>query len=176
MDSYYNNFDSDDLWVRINDKSTYLFIRTPMMFELARRNDIRIMDFCEELLKSGDVEEWFVALRVFSSMGNDSACQRLIDLYIASPPHRRGYIAIHTAMTTGPCFEKDFNRIAVSMAAAGTLDVSGWTDTALSCLKSSCKRIGIEMIELKGDESMSTFSNEIYDESPVLFASQKQTT
>ncbi len=173
MDSYYNSFDADDLWEKANDSSTYLFVRTPMMIELARREDSRILDLCESLLKSGEIEEWFVALRVLASMKNDVSCSWLIDLYKESEPHRRSYIAKYTAMVVGPKNVSEFKKIALSISAAGTINVSGWTKTALKCLKSSCKRLGIVIVKSEKLQKQIETSEVVVEDGPALFTSHR---
>jgi hypothetical protein len=149
IDSYYTAFNSDDLWNRVSDKSTYLFIRAPMMFELARRSDRRILDLCEKLLASRDIEEWFVGLRTMTYVRSNIACERLMELYKGSPPHRRRYIAKYVGMVVEEKYRTEFRKIALSLSACGSFDVTGWTNVAMSCLKSSCKRLGIDIVNAK---------------------------
>jgi hypothetical protein len=147
MDSYYAKFESNDLWERVNDESAYLFVRTPMIFELARRGDNRILDFCEDLISSGDIEEWFVGLRILAHFKNDAACERFIELFQEAPLPRRIYIAKYMGMVVNRKFKTEFKKIAMTMVGCGTLEVTGWTESAIACLKSTCKRLGIHVID-----------------------------
>ena len=172
MDSYYRSFDSDDLWERVSDDSTFLFIRTPMMFELARRNDKRLLNLCEKLFASGDIEEWFVALRTITYVRGDVACGRLIDLFKDSPPHRRSYIAKYVGMVVEEKYRNEFKKIVLVLSACGSLDVTSWTDVAVSCLHSCCKRLGIDIIEAKQKLECEN-QREINDEPVSLIKSEK---
>lgn len=147
MESYYSSFDTNDLWKRVNDSTVYLFVRAPMIFELAKRGDERILKLSEELIKSGNIEEWFVGLRILAHFKNDPACERFIELYQESPPHRRIYIAKYMGMVVNKKFITEFKKIALAMAGCGILEVTGWTDSAINCLKSTCKRLGIHVID-----------------------------
>ncbi len=171
MHSYYAEFDSESLWERVNDDSTYLFVRTPMMLELARRGDPKIMDLCESLLKSGEIEQWFVALKTLACLANEQACQRLIDLYQESKPHKRSYIVSYAAQTVGNQHQSEFKKMVLAFAATGTVDITGWTETSIKALRSVCKRLGIKVKSVKKPRQKSPKAPATLDEaSSELFA------
>ena len=146
MDSYYATFQSDTLWNTINNDSLYLFIRIPILHELARREDPGIMDYCDRMLK-GDIEEWFVGLKVLGSLGTPEAFARLVSLYQEEHPHKRTYIIHQVARTVKKKSQVTaFKKMILSIAACGQLDVTGWTDLAIETLQSVCKRLDIVVI------------------------------
>ncbi len=145
MDSYYATFERNTLWDSVHNNSLYMFIRTPILHELARREDPEIMDYCEKMLK-GDIEEWFVGLKVLGTLGTKEAFNRLVDLYQETHPHKRSYIICHAARAVKTKSQATkFKKMVMSVAACGQLDITGWTDLAVATLHAVCKRVGIKV-------------------------------
>jgi hypothetical protein len=153
----YSDHDSDDLWRYVNDDTIHLFLREPMLLELARRNDSRVLDFCESLLQGPDIEYWFSSLKALALLGSNQAADRLMDLYMESSPEHQRYVALYLAQTIGPKQRDSFKKIARDFAAVGILNVSSWTTDAVMALRDVCKRFGISVL--------SAFQNEKRTES-----------
>lgn len=163
LKSYYSVVDSDELWSRVQDETLLLFVKAPLLFELARRNDSNLLDYCEKLL-NGTVEEWFLALRVMGRLGTKHVFTRLEDLYLETPPHKRSHIVGYAAQAMvlkkhRPVFKK----MLLSIVCKGHLDVTGWTDLALETLDSVCKRMDIEIVDERSDSVTATVEEEIDD-------------
>jgi bifunctional pyridoxal-dependent enzyme with beta-cystathionase and maltose regulon repressor activities len=80
----YVDVDSARLWDLIFDEKVYLVLRRPALVELARRKDPKLMDYCENLLKSDDYEDWLTGLATLSAVGTNEAVDSLILAYAHS--------------------------------------------------------------------------------------------
>jgi hypothetical protein len=140
------DIDSARLWDLIYDETVHLILRRPALAELARRKDPKLMDFCENLLKSNDYEEWLTGLSTLSAIGTNEAVDRLILVYAHSLNDDRKIVLSYVAKILTAEHIKPFSIMVREVAAPGELDVSDWTKVAISTLQTVCKRFGIETI------------------------------
>lgn len=142
----YVDIDSSRLWDLVLDERVHLVLRRPVLLELARRKDPVLMDYCENLLKSDDYEEWFTGLNTISTIGTSEAVDRLILVYARSLSPDRRIVLNSVARILTAEHIKAFSIMVRDVAVPGDLDVTGWTRVAISTLEDTCKRFGIEII------------------------------
>ena len=138
--------DSARLWDLIFDEKVHLVLRRPALAELARRQDPKLMDYCESLLKSDDSEEWLTALATLSAIGTNAAVDRLILVYAHSLNEDRRMVLSHVARILTAEHIKPFSIMVREVACPGEIDVTGWTRVAISTLQDACKRFGVTTI------------------------------
>jgi hypothetical protein len=138
--------DSARLWDLIFDESVHLVLRRPALAELARRQDPKLMDYCEELLKSDDYELWLTALGALSAIGTNEAVDRLIMVYAHSLNEDRRVVLSYVAKILTAEHIKPFSIMVRDVAFPGEIDITGWTKVAISTLQDTCKRFGIETV------------------------------
>ena len=141
--SDYEAFATEDLLNLVHNKSVHLFFRESMLLELAKRNELGVLDICESLLKESDVEYWFIALQALVVLSSDQAVDILYDLYLDSPPNLKRLVALHIAQTVTEASQHKFKKIVGQFSCVGTLDITLWTPIAIELLTDSCKRQGI---------------------------------
>ena len=140
------DIDSARLWDLIFDEKVHLVLRRPALAELARRQDPKLMDYCEDLLKSDDYELWLTALTILSAIGTNDAVDRLILVYAHSLNEDRRVVLSHVAKILTAEHIKPFSIMVREVACPGEIDITGWTRVAISTLQDTCKRFGIETI------------------------------
>lgn len=140
------DIDSARLWDLIFDDKVHLVLRRPALLELARRQDPKLMDYCENLLKSDDYEEWLTALTTLSVIGTHDAVDRLVLVYAHSLNEDRRVVLSHVARILTAEHIKPFSIMVREVACPGEIDITGWTRVAISTLQDACKRFGIETI------------------------------
>ena len=140
----YVDVDSARLWNLIEDDAIHLILKKPALLELARRQDPLLMDYCEKLLGSEDYESWLMGLDLLVALGTPDAVDRLILVYAQSLKDERRYILSMVAKILTAEHVKPFSIMVREIACPGELDVSGWTQVAISTLKDVCKRFGID--------------------------------
>ena len=149
------------LWELVTDKKIHLILREPAMQELARRKDTGVMNLCEELLNSDNIEEWFVAVRILGHLHTSNSIERLIKLYTRTNLSDRVFITRILAKILYADYAHPFSIMVRNLAVPGELDVTGWTAIALTTLKNACKRFGVEI----EDESLIHDTHQIEVES-----------
>ena len=140
------DIDSSRLWDLILDEKVHLVLRRPALIELARRKDPDLMDYCENLLKSDDYEEWLTGLNTMSAIGTSDAVDRLILVYARSLPEDRRVVLSSVARILTAEHVKAFSIMVREIALPGEIDVTGWTRVAINTLQDACKRFGIETL------------------------------
>ena len=138
--------DSARLWNLIFDEKVHLVLRRPALAELARRQDSKLMDYCEELLNSDDYEEWLTALTTLTAIGTNEVVDRLILVYAHSLNEDRRVVLSFVAKILTAEHIKPFTIMVRDVACPGEIDITGWTRVAISTLQSACKRFGVETI------------------------------
>ncbi len=134
---------SDELWRLVHDHSMHLFLREPMLLELARRADQSVINFCRRLIMDPNVECWFLALKVLVTLGSPLAFEILLDEYVTSSERDRRNVASLLAQLIDEGTASLFKRVVREFVGVGRLDVTGWTSNALDVLHALCKRHGI---------------------------------
>ena len=140
------DIDSARLWDLIFDERVHLVLRRPALNELARRQDPKLMDYCEELLKSDDYELWLTALGTLSAIGTNEAVDRLILVYAHSLNDDRKVVLSYVAKILTAEHIKPFSIMVREVACPGEIDITGWTKVAISTLQDICKRFGIDTV------------------------------
>jgi hypothetical protein len=138
--------DSSRLWDLIQDKTVHLILKRPALLELARRKDPDLMDYCENLLRSDDYEEWLTGLNTITAIGTSEAVDTLILVYARSLSSDRRVVLTSVAKILTAEHVKAFSIMVRDVAAPGEIDVTGWTKVAISTLEDACKRFGIEPV------------------------------
>ena len=155
--------DSARLWDLIFDEKVHLVLRRPALAELARRQDPKLMDYCENLLKSDDYELWLTALATLSAIGTYDAVDRLILVYAHSLNEDRRVVLSYVAKILTAEHIKPFSIMVREVACPGEIDVTDWTRVAISTLQNACKRFGVRTI-LDG-KMPDSFENEVESQS-----------
>ncbi len=143
--------DRTRLWELVQDQSVHLILREPGLMELARRQDSDLLDFCECLLSSEDIDEWIVAVKTLSAMDTDEAVDRLVMVYAQSLSSDRRFVTGEVAKILTADHVHPFSVMVRELAGPGEIDVTGWTSVAISTLKDVCKHLGVEVV---GDRSL----------------------
>lgn len=141
------------LWELVKDKSVHLILREPGLLELARRQDSDLLDFCECMLSSEDIDEWMAAVKILSVMQTDEAVDRLIMVYAQSLSSDRRFVTGEVAKILTADHVHPFTVMVRELASPGEINVTGWTSVAISTLKDVCKRFGVEVV---GDSVMTS--------------------
>ncbi len=136
---------SESLWDTTKDESLHIILREPSLLELARRKEPGVLSYCDKLLLSDDKECWFTALKVLEILNTYDAVQKLLVLCGYSGTEDRRVVMHILARVLTPAHQEGFRRILRSMIAPGILDVTGWSNTALSVLKAVCDEQKIEV-------------------------------
>ena len=140
------DIDSARLWDLIFDEKVHLVLRRPALAELARRQDPKLMDYCENLLQSDDYEEWLTALATLTAMGTNEVVDRLILVYARSLNEDRKVVLSYVAKILTAEHIKPFSIMVREVACPGEIDITGWTKVAIATLQDACKRFGIATI------------------------------
>jgi len=135
------------LWELVRDEDVHLLLREPAMIELARRNELEMLEFCKKLAVSGDFDEWLASIRALAALRSREAVDLLVMLYARCYSEDRTIIIdvvgrILTAEHIHP-----FSIMIRQLAKPGKLDVTGWTSVAIGTLKNVCKRLGVEVVD-----------------------------
>ena len=138
---------SVQLWELVRDEDVHLLLREPAMIELARRNELEMLDYCKKLAVSGDFDKWLASIRALAALRTREAIDLLVMLYARCYSEDRTIIIdvvgrILTAEHIHP-----FSIMIRQLAKPGELDVTGWTSVAISTLKNVCKRLGVEVVD-----------------------------
>ncbi|MFW9961257.1 MAG: hypothetical protein ACFFDV_09575 [Candidatus Thorarchaeota archaeon] len=158
----YVDVDSARLWNLVEDESVHLILKKPALLELARRRDSLLMDYCENLLSSGESEKWFLGVDILVAIGSPEATDRLILVYAQALNDERKHVLCMVAKVLTAEHVKPFSIMVRNVAVPGELDVTGWTKTAISTLKNACKRFGIETFG-EGDKCVSERTGETFE-------------
>ncbi len=142
----YVDVDSARLWDLIFDEKVHLVLKRPALVELARRKDPKLMDYCENLVKSDDYEEWLTGLATLSAVGTNEAVDSLILVYAHSLNEDRRVVLSYVAKILTAEHVKPFSIMVREVAVPGEIDVTGWTRVAISTLLNACKRFGVATI------------------------------
>ncbi len=138
--------DRTKLWELVKDETVHLILREPGLLELARRRDPELLDFCENMLVSGDIDDWFTAIKTIASIGIRKAIDRLVMLYASSQSDGRRFITNLIAKVLTVDHVHPFSIMVRELAVPGELDITGWTSTSIATLQAVCKRQGVEIV------------------------------
>jgi hypothetical protein len=136
---------TESLWDTAKDESLHIILREPALLELARRQEPGVLSYCDKLLLSDDQECWFSALKVLEVLNTYDAAQRLLVVCGYSGTADRKIVMHVLARVLTPSHSEGFRRILRSLISPGTLDVTGWSTTAIRVLKAVCIEQGIEV-------------------------------
>lgn len=142
----YVDVDSARLWDLIFDEKVHLVLKRPALVELARRKDPKLMDYCDNLVKSDDYEEWLTGLATLSAVGTNEAVDSLILAYAHSLNEDRRTVLTYVAKILTAEHIKPFSIMVREVAVPGEIEITGWTRVAISTLQDACKRFGVETI------------------------------
>lgn len=133
------------LWTRAVDRNIHLFLREPAIRELARRRDSRTADFCEALLKSGDPDDFLVAVDTLAQLGGNYAVTRLIGLCLDCLVHDRAIVLSRLAQLVTGNQAKPFTAMIRELIMPGEIKTKGWTPLAKELLVDECRRQGLSV-------------------------------
>ncbi|MBY8997383.1 MAG: hypothetical protein KGD60_06610 [Candidatus Thorarchaeota archaeon] len=136
---------TESLWDTAKDESLHIILREPVLLELARRQEPGVLSYCDKLLISENQECWFSGLKVLEALNTYDAVQRLLVVCGYSGTGDRKVVMHVLARILAESHREGFRRILRSMVTPGTLDVTGWSPTALRVLKAVCIEQGIEV-------------------------------
>ena len=136
---------TESLWDTVMDTSLHILLREPALLELARRKEPGVLSYCDKLLLSEDHECWFSALKTLEALNTYDSVQRLLVVCGYSGTGDRQVVMHVLARVLTASHREGFRRILRSMITPGTLDVTGWSPTALRVLKAVCVELGIDV-------------------------------
>jgi len=136
---------TESLWDTVKDESLHIILREPALIELARRQEPGVLSYCDRLLISEDYECWFSGLKALENLNTYDAVQKLLVVCGYSGTGDRKIVMHVLARVLSDTHREGFRRILRSMITPGTLDVTGWSPTALRVLKAVCIEQGIEV-------------------------------
>ncbi|MHA2395933.1 MAG: hypothetical protein ACXAC0_04450 [Candidatus Thorarchaeota archaeon] len=136
---------TESLWDTAKDETLHIILREPALLELARRREPGVLSYCDKLLISDDQERWFSGLKVLEALNTYDAAQRLLVVCGYSGTGDRKVVMHVLARVLTSSHREGFRRILRSMISPGTLDVTGWSATALRVLKAVCIEQGIDV-------------------------------
>lgn len=137
--------DRSQLWELVRDPDIHLVLREPALLELARRRDPDLLSFSESLLKSHNHENWTMAVKVISVLGTTESVERLIMIFASTLNNDDRLLIINLVATSLTAdFVRPFSIMVRDIAKPGTIDISGWTKTAIATLQDVCKRVSVE--------------------------------
>ncbi|TFF87064.1 HEAT repeat domain-containing protein [Candidatus Thorarchaeota archaeon] len=142
-----NRLETHRLWTIARNLHAHPILREPAIVELARRQDTGILELCQSMLTSSDIEEWFVAVRALVTMATPEALERLIALYARCHDWKRQYVFKSIARILTAEYIRPFRLMARDFLRLQTLDVTGWTRTAILTVKAVCNRYGVEVLD-----------------------------
>ncbi len=135
----------DQLWSCAIDHGTHLFLREPAIRRLARRRDNRMADFCETLLKSGDPDDFLVAIDTLTQLGGNHAATRLIGLCSHCLVHDRVIALSRLAQVITGDQARPFTAMIKELIKPGEVKTTGWTPLAREILMGECRRRGLSV-------------------------------
>ncbi len=137
--------DRTQLWELVRDQDIHLVLRGPALLELARRRDPDLLSFCDTLLKSANKEQWLLAVKAISTFDTTESLEQLVMIFATSTdPDDREFIIMLVARTLTADFVRPFSIMVRDLAKPGTIDISGWTRSAIATLQDVCKRYSID--------------------------------
>ena len=140
-----------------SDTNLHLFLREPAFLELAHRRDSRVLDLCEKLITSSDPDEQFAALQILASYGTKESIERLLSYCVNCDPSFRK-AALHALATTlTPEFTEYFTKLVTPLACTGVLDITAWTQSAITALEKICQRKSIRVVSMFHDKLKSIY-------------------
>lgn len=143
----HHHLESQRLWSIARNEQAHPLLREPAIVELSRRKETGAMELCGTLLRSPNVEEWFVAVRALIAMGTHEALERLTGLYARSKDWKRRYVFMSIARILTAEYIRPFQLMAKDFVTMERLDVTGWTRTAILTMKSVCNRYGVKVLD-----------------------------
>ncbi|MBD3406698.1 MAG: hypothetical protein GF411_11335 [Candidatus Lokiarchaeota archaeon] len=146
----YANASTGKLYESASNQSLQLSLREVVLYELALRQDERVMDICEKLFDSADIDEWLLGLRILSVIGTEPAMDRLVQIYTDADVHGRKLALDIIASSVSADFAQPFSIMVREFIGSESIDVSTWTSVAIATLYHVCKRKGIN-VEFLGD-------------------------
>ena len=148
MPSRFSTLSTSKLWENASNTELHLFLKEPALLELARRGDSRILDLCEKLLTSLDPDEHFLALQILATFGTQQSIERLL-LYCVNCIPACKKAALHALATTlTPEYIDYFTKIVTPYACTGVLDITAWTQHAITALEKICQRKSIRVVPM----------------------------
>jgi hypothetical protein len=130
---------NDRLWNQVVNNNIHPSLRSPALFELARRHDPRLYELCSAMVSLEDIEEWFLGLYTLRQLGTQKSIKRLLILAKNSSISKRKIILCELAKILPLEYLEDFIHLAKNLAIPGVLDATGWSSAAFSAIQQICK-------------------------------------
>ncbi|MHA1768342.1 MAG: hypothetical protein ACTSV3_00625 [Candidatus Thorarchaeota archaeon] len=162
----HTDVDSARLWDLIHDSTVHTILRRSALKELARRNDDGLMMFCEGLISSDTRNDWCLGIDILAEMQTPDAVDRLISAFARALGEDRRYVLNAVAGILTAEYVKPFSIMVRDFAHPGELDITGWTRVAVSTLKDTCRRFGVEVISQAPDTQREPSTR---DAEPITF-------
>ena len=137
---------------RAGDNSIHVFLREPAIIELARRKDSAVLDICEELLNSNDIDGWSVGVNALAEMKTAGSLDRLVALHSQSNPQDKSFIMQRVAQCLTSNHAASFGAMVRGLSIPCEIDVSLWSSVAKAVLGMVCARLGLTMTFSRVDE------------------------
>ncbi|NWF94673.1 MAG: hypothetical protein HXY34_00865 [Candidatus Thorarchaeota archaeon] len=130
-----------DLHSLAENRAIPLSIREKYILELARRREPWMMQFCEGLLASADIEEWLLGVTALIAIGTGDAVERLFRLYNETSEQERPIVFEALGRTVSPEYSHAFAAVARFHVGQHRVDVENWTEHAIGILEAVSGRL-----------------------------------
>jgi hypothetical protein len=141
----------NELWQRASDPNIHLFLREPAITELARQRHPAVLDLCESLLSSDDIDDWHTAVNALAQMKTVASLDRLIAVYCESSPEERSFMVQKVAECLTSDHAASFDTMLKQLSTPCEIDISRWSSTAKAVLGAVCSRLGLTMTYVRTD-------------------------
>lgn len=125
------------------DEQMLLLFREGALFELAQRGDERVLLVCDQLLNTGDIEDWFVAVNALRRHNSEDAYLQLLDISMNTDDVRRRMVFKAMACNLVEEHISSFMERARHFVRAGVIDVTGWTLHAITAFEQVCEQYDV---------------------------------
>ena len=135
--------DSSALYNIAIDEQMLLVFREGALFEMAKRGDDRVLMVCDQLLGTGDIEDWFVAVNTLKRHNSEEAYLQLLYISMDTDDVRRRMVLKAMACNLTEDHIPSFMDRARHFVRSGVIDVTGWTLPAINSFEQVCKRYNV---------------------------------
>ncbi len=142
-ESFAPHLDSDSLLKIARDESKLLLFREAALFELSDRGIDSALAVCDQLLTTGNIEDWFCAVHTLKRSRTEGAFLRLFQLSMDTDDVRRMILIQALACNLTQNQVGSFMERARHLARPGAIDVTGLPQIAVDAFELVCKRYNV---------------------------------
>jgi len=142
-ESFAPHLASDSLLKVAGDESKLLLFREAALHELSDRGNDSALAVCDQLLATGNIEDWFCAVHTLKRFRSEGAYLILLQLSMDTDDVRRMILIQALACNLTQSHVVSFMDRARHLARPGVIDVTGWTHVAVDLFERVCKRYNV---------------------------------